>query len=79
MRQYIKSIEHWGDVARKMNVEVEIQNQPMYDGFPGKLQRLKDRKPNQPNPFVVGREGYRRFLDVMSGCTEVQLARRTAA
>lgn len=79
MRQYIKSIEHWGDVARKMNVEVEIQNHPMYDGFTGKLQRLKDRKPSQPNPFVVGREGYRRFLDVMSGCTEVQLARRTAA
>ncbi len=78
LRQYMKSIEHWGEVTRKMNVEVEIQNHPMYDGFAGKLQRLAQRKPNQPNPFVVGREGYRRFLDVMSGCTEVQLARRTA-
>jgi metallo-beta-lactamase class B len=78
LRQYIKSIAHWGEVTRKMNVEVEIQNHPMYDGFTGKLQRLAERKPNQPNPFVVGRDGYRRFLDVMSGCTEVQLARRTA-
>ena len=79
LRQYVKSIEHWGDVTRKMNVEVEIQNHPMYDGFAGKLQRLERRKPGEPNPFVVGRESYQRFLGVMSGCTEVQIARRTAA
>lgn len=79
LRQYMKSIEHWGTVTRKMNVEVEIQNHPMYDGFAAKLQRLKERKRGETHPFVVGREGYRRFLDVMSGCTEVQLARRTAA
>jgi metallo-beta-lactamase class B len=78
LRQYIKSIEHWGDVTRKMNVEVEIQNHPMYDGFAGKLQRLERRKPGEPNPFIVGRESYQRFLGVMSGCTEVQIARRTA-
>jgi metallo-beta-lactamase class B len=79
LRQYMTSIEHWGTVTRKMNVEVEIQNHPMYDGFLAKLQRLKQRKAPEPNPFVIGREGYRRFLDVMSGCTDVQLARRTAA
>ena len=62
-----------------MNVDVEIQNHPMYDGFVAKLQRLARRTPNEPNPFVIGREGYQRFLDVMSGCTEVQLARRTSA
>jgi metallo-beta-lactamase class B len=79
LRQYMKSIAHWSEVTRKMNVEVEIQNHPMYDGFAGKLQRLAQRKRGEPHPFVVGREGYRRFLDVMSGCTDVQLARRTAA
>ncbi|HEY1302943.1 MAG TPA: MBL fold metallo-hydrolase [Vicinamibacterales bacterium] len=78
LRQYIRSIEHWRDVTRRMNVEVEIQNHPMYDGFVGKLQRLTQRKPSAPNPFVVGREAYQRFLDVMSGCTEVQFARRNA-
>ena len=78
LRQYMTSIQHWGDVTRRMNVEVEIQNHPMYDGFGAKLQRLARRKPGEPHPFVVGREGYRRFLDVMTGCTDVQLARRTA-
>jgi metallo-beta-lactamase class B len=78
LRQYMKSIAHWADVTRKMNVDVEIQNHPMYDGFVPKLQRLKQRKADS-HPFVVGREGYRRFLDVMAGCTDVQLARRTVA
>jgi metallo-beta-lactamase class B len=79
LRQYIASIEHWAKVTREKNVDVEIQNHPLYDGFAAKLQRLKSRAPGQPNPFVVGRDAYQRFLDVMSGCTSVQLARRAAA
>ena len=78
LRQYIQSIDRWRTATRKLNVEVEIQNHPMYDGFLTKLERLRTRKPGEPNPFVVGRDGYQRFLDVMSGCTEVQLTRRAA-
>ena len=76
LQQYIKSVEHWGDVTRRMNVEVEIQNHPLYDGFLTKLERLKQRKPGAPNPFVVGRDSYQRFVSVMAGCTKLQLARR---
>ena len=59
-----------------MDVAVELQNHPLYDGLEGKLARLKDRKAGQPHPFVVGREGYQRFLTVMSECTQAQLERR---
>ena len=79
LRQYIASVEHWREVTRRMNVEVELQNHPMYDGFLTKLERLQRRKPGEPNPFVVGRDSYQRFVGVMSGCTAVQLARRSAA
>lgn len=79
LRQYVASIEHWADVTRTMNVDVEIQNHPMYDGFTARLQRLKLRTPGQPHPFVVGRDSYQRFLEVMGGCTSVQLARRAGA
>jgi metallo-beta-lactamase class B len=65
-------------VTRGLNVDVELQNHPLYDGFPARLQRLTQRAPGQPNPFVVGPEAYQRFLQVMSGCTRVQLARRGA-
>ena len=78
LKQYIDSVNHWAEVTKRMKVDVEIQNHPMYDGFVDKLQRLKQRKPSEPHPFVVGRESYQRFLTVMSGCTDVQLARRTA-
>jgi metallo-beta-lactamase class B len=76
LKQYISSVEHWADATRRMNVDVEIQNHPMYDGFLTKLERLKGRKPGESNPFVVGRESYQRFVSVMAGCTRVQLARR---
>lgn len=76
LQQYIKSIQHFGEWARKMNVDVELQNHPLYDGLDTKLARLKERKPGQPNPFVVGRDSYQRFLTVMSECTQAQLERR---
>ncbi len=79
LRQYIQSIDRWTTVTRDMNVDVEIQNHPLYDGFERKLQRLAQRTSGQPNPFVVGREAYQRFLQVMSGCTSAQLARRGTA
>jgi len=79
LQQYISSVEHWGEVTRRMKVDVEIQNHPMYDGFLGKLERLKQRKPGVPNPFLVGSDSYQRFVSVMSACENVQLARRKGA
>ena len=79
LQQYINSVEHWGDVTRRMKVDVEIQNHPMYDGFVAKLERLKQRKPGDPNPFLVGSDSYQRFVSVMAGCEKVQLGRRKGA
>jgi glyoxylase-like metal-dependent hydrolase (beta-lactamase superfamily II) len=79
LRQYIASVDHWGDVTRRMKVDVEIQNHPMYDSFLTKLERLKNRKPGDANPFVVGSDSYQRFVSVMAGCTKAQLARRKGA
>jgi metallo-beta-lactamase class B len=76
MQQYIESVGHWAEVTGRMNVDVEIQNHPMYDGFLTKLERLKQRTPGAPHPFVVGRDGYQRFVRIMSDCTKAQLARR---
>jgi metallo-beta-lactamase class B len=78
LKQYIESVNHWADATKRMKVDVEIQNHPMYDNFLTKLDRLKRRKPGEPNPFVVGADSYQRFLGVMSGCTTVQLMRRAA-
>ena len=76
LQTYLKSVAHFKAETKKAKVDVEIQNHPLMDPIQAKLERLQSRKKGQPNPFVVGRENYQTFLDVMSLCTEVNLARR---
>lgn len=76
LETYLKSVKHFQEETKKAKVEVEIQNHPLMDPIQSKLDRLKARKPGEPNPFVVGQAGYQKFLEVMAGCTEVNIARR---
>jgi metallo-beta-lactamase class B len=76
LRQYVQSLERFAAVTQRLGVDVEIQNHPLYDGFPRKLERLSRRSAGEPHPFVVGTDGYQRFLTVMKECTSAQLARR---
>ena len=64
---------------RRLGVDVEIQNHPLYDGFEAKLAQLKARKPGAAHPFVVGADGYQSFLTVMGDCARVELERRKDA
>jgi metallo-beta-lactamase class B len=76
LRQYVQSLERFATVTRRLGVDVEIQNHPLYDGFATKLERLAARRAGDPHPFVVGTDAYQRFLTVMSECANAQLARR---
>jgi metallo-beta-lactamase class B len=76
LQTYLKSIAHFKDETKKAKVEVELQNHPLMDPIQAKLDKFKDRKKGEPNPFVVGQANYQKFLDVMSVCTEVNIARR---
>jgi len=76
LRQYVQSIERFASVTKRLGVDVEIQNHPLYDGFGAKLDRLAKRSPGDAHPFVVGKDAYQRFLTVMGACGEAQLARR---
>src|SRR5262245_58740552 len=44
LKQYTQSIAHYLDLAKKMKVEVELQNHPIFDGMPEKLAKLKTAK-----------------------------------
>jgi metallo-beta-lactamase class B len=76
LRQYVQSLERFAAVTQRLGVDVEIQNHPLYDGFAAKLERLAARRAGEPHPFVVGPDGYQRFLTVMRECANAQLARR---
>jgi metallo-beta-lactamase class B len=74
LKQYIASVAHFKEEARKKKVDVELQNHPLMDNFEVRLAQLK-RQPSGANPFIVGQDGYTRFLDVITNCMNAQLAR----
>jgi metallo-beta-lactamase class B len=74
--QYLTAIAHFRAEAVKAGVEVEMQNHPLMDDFTGRLTQLQARKPGGANPFIVGRENYPAFLDVMAECLRAQIAKR---
>ena len=74
--QYLSGIAHFRAEAVKAGAEVELQNHPLMDDFTGRLAHFQSRKPGGSNPFIVGRENYPHFLDVMAECMQAQIGRR---
>lgn len=79
LTNYVDSIAHYRDVAKRLQVDVEIQNHPLFDATPERLAALATRAPGSPHPFVMGGERYDRFWNVISECMQAELARRAAA
>jgi metallo-beta-lactamase class B len=76
LKQYIQSIGHYLDVAKRMNVDVELQNHPIFDGMPDKLAKLKGATASDPNPFVIGNDRYLKMWNIVSECIQAEIARR---
>ena len=79
LKQYIQSIAHYLETARKMNVEVELQNHPIFDGTAERLAWIKAAKPGDPNPFTVGNDRYLKMWTIVSECIQAEIARREGA
>jgi metallo-beta-lactamase class B len=79
LNQYLGSINHYLETAKKMNVDVEIQNHALFDDTPGRIARLKARKPGEPNPFLMSIDKYVNMWGVVSECIQAEIARRPAA
>jgi metallo-beta-lactamase class B len=73
---YLKSVQHYKEESRKAGVDVIMQNHPLMYALPEMLDQLAGRKKGDPNPFVVGKANYQKFVDVMEACSEVNLTRR---
>ena len=76
LASYLKSVRHYKEEAGKAGVDVIMQNHPLMYPLPDMLDRLAQRKKGEPNPFVVGKANYQKFVDVMEACTQVNIARR---
>jgi metallo-beta-lactamase class B len=76
LKQYTRSIGHYLEVAKRMNVDVELQNHPIFDGMPDKLAKLKIANASDPNPFVLGNDRYLKMWSIVSECIQAEIARR---
>ncbi len=76
--QYLESIDRFAGIAADRGVDVVLQNHPLFDGMPEKLERLKSRGAGDPHPFVVDSpDSYRRFMETLSQCSRAQVAAST--
>ena len=75
LQTYLKSVARFKEATRRLKVDVALHSHPLMDPIQEKLDALAARKKGA-NPFVVGADQYQKFLDVMEGCTNVNIARR---
>ena len=76
LNQYIRSIDHYLEIAKRMNVDVEIQNHALFDDTEGRMAKFKTRKPGDPNPLLMPIDKYARMWGVVSECIRAEIARR---
>jgi metallo-beta-lactamase class B len=76
LQTYLMSVLRFKEATKKANVDVLLQNHTLMDPIQDKLDKLAVRTRGEPDPFVVGANEYQKFLDVMEGCTRVNIARR---
>ena len=76
LQTFLTSVRRFKDATKGARVDVLLQNHMLMVPIQEKLDKLALRKKGESNPFVVGATEYQKFLDVMEGCTRVNLARR---
>lgn len=73
---YLASVLRFKEATKKAHADVVLQNHPLMVPIQDRIDQLARRGPRDPNPFVVGAAEYQKFVDVMVGCSRVQIARR---
>jgi metallo-beta-lactamase class B len=71
----VGSIARWVGIAHAAGVDSQIGNHPLHYEALERLELLRYREPGQPNPFVVGRDRYRRYMQLQSECVRLWIAR----
>ncbi len=75
LRASIPSFERWAALTKAAGVDVLVANHPLHSASLEKEEILRHLKPGDPNPFVIGRDAYNRYVRVQAECAKVQLAR----
>ena len=65
----------WGKITDAAGVDAQIGNHLLNDEGLERVEQLLYRRPQDPNPYVLGRQMYRNYLGVQEECVRFALAR----
>jgi len=74
-KTYSQSAERFRDIVARENADVIVSNHTIFDGSKVKLPALATRTPDQPNPYVIGKEGVIQYLTTVDECAQAGLIR----
>ena len=74
MATYINSLDYFSAYTKAANVDVALNAHPFVDNTAGLMKLLKNRKPGDPHPWVIGRDGYTRYEGVTREVAKAYLA-----
>jgi metallo-beta-lactamase class B len=75
-KSLIASADRFAGLAAKAGVDVLIANHQTQDQSIPKLEELRLRRAGDPNPYVIGADRFRRFLEIQKECTRFALAQQ---
>jgi metallo-beta-lactamase class B len=65
---YADTTEKYRGIMKQEKADIFLSNHVSFDAAIAKMAALKERKPGEPNPFVVGEDTVQRFLTVLGEC-----------
>lgn len=73
LMQFRKSLDHFADATDRMQADVVLSNHTVGDDGLTRIAALAKRKPGEPNPYVVGREGVIRYSALWQACLSADI------
>ena len=74
-REMLASTQRIAQLARTAGVDVELNNHSFIDNSLPTIEEARTRRTGQPNPFVIGVEGFQNFVGGQIECLSADVAR----
>ena len=79
LRKYDESVLRFGEISKKAGAVGILNTHVFADGGLARLSAVRAKKPDQPNPFVIGADATARYYGILHECLQAALARPQVA
>jgi metallo-beta-lactamase class B len=70
LQSYAAQADRFRKIVTDAGADILLSNHTVYDGSKTKLPAVAARKPGEPHPYVVGRDGVQRYLTTVGECAK---------